>query len=253
MIEEIELKELWQTVFGDGRSYIDRWFRAFFRPELTAVRKAEGSLAAMAFVLPVGTLYGDPCASLYAVASAPEMRGLGLGKAVTSDAVDLAQRAGFAHILLRPADRGLFRFYEGLGFSSAFPVTRTEIRLPAAPSAASPCGADRYLEKRDTLLDDKGSVRPSAALLSFFTSVGGRLYAGDGFCAAVENEDGRAFFRELITARGIPGREILSSMASDAAEAVVILPASGSAGTPSAMRYGAPIGRALRWPGLMLD
>ena len=252
MIGETELKALWQAVFGDDHSYIERWFLAFYRPELTAVREYEGSLAAMAFVLPLGTLNGSLCASLYAVASAPELRGLGLGKAVTSDAVRLAERAGFSHVLLRPADRGLFGFYEKLGFFSAFPVAETVTRLFPSSFQASPCSPERYLEIRDALLDDGSAVRPSLRLLSFFSSAGGRLYADDGFCAAVENEGDRAVFKELVTDGRIPTTELLSSMSAGAASASVRQPAS-SGGVPFAMRYGSPGPQDLKWPGLMLD
>ena len=251
MIGETELKDLWQTVFGDDRSYIEQWFLSFYRPELTAIREFEGSLAAMAFVLPLGTLNGSPCASLYAVASAPKLRGLGLGKAVTSDAARLAERAGFSHVLLRPADRGLFRFYEKLGFFAAFPVAETVTRLSSSVQA-SPCSPERYLEIRDTLLGDRSAVRPSLRLLSFFSSSGGRLYADDGFCAAVENEEDRAVFKELVTDGRSLTSGFLSSMSAGAAAAAVRQPAS-SGGVPFAMRYGPPGPPDPKWPGLMLD
>ncbi|MBR6952151.1 MAG: GNAT family N-acetyltransferase [Oscillospiraceae bacterium] len=253
MVEENELKKLWHAVFGDDRAYIDAWFRAFFRPEVTAVIRDGNDIAAMAFVLPLGTLHGAPCASLYAVASAPEKRGLGLGKAVTRSAAALAERAGFAHVLLRPADRSLFRFYEKLGFSPVCPARKTACRLTGSGPAAVPCGPDRYLEVRDTLPDAVGAVCPSADLLSFFSSAGGRLYAGEGFCAAVENEDGKAMFRELLTGGKSPEPDALSSMAYGATEAVILQPCSWSAGVPCAMRYGSLPEEDLRWPSLMLD
>ena len=252
MIGETELKDLWQAVFGDDRSYIEQWFLAFYRPELTVIREYKNSLAAMAFVLPLGTLNGSPCASLYAVASTPELRGLGLGKAVTSDAARLAESAGFSHVLLRPADRDLFGFYEKLGFFAAFPVAETVIRLSLPSFQASPCSPERYLEIRDTLLDDRSAVRPSLRLLSFFSSAGGRLYADDGFCAAVENEGNRAVFKELVTDGRSLTTEFLSSMSSGAAAAAVRQPASDG-GIPFAMRYGSSGLQDLKWPGLMLD
>lgn len=253
MIGENELKALWQTVFGDDRSYIDQWFHAFFRPELTAVKEQDGSLAAMAFVLPVGTLNGGSCASLYAVASAPGLRGTGLGKAVTADAVHLAEKAGFSHILLRPADRGLFGFYRKLGFFPAFPVSETLVRLPETGCQASPCDPERYLEVRSSLLCSDGVVLPSVSLLSFFSSSGGRLYAGDGFCAAVEEENGRTVFKELFTDGRTLAPEILSSMSAASSAAAVRQPAFSSEAVPFAMRYGASGKEHLHWPGLMLD
>ena len=253
MTGEKELKDLWQTVFGDERAYIDQWFRTFFRPELTAVSESEDSLAAMAFVLPLGTLNGDPCASLYAVASAPDLRGKGLGKAVVADAVHLAESAGYSHILLRPADSGLFHFYKKLGFIPAFPVSETVIPLPQTASAAVPCTPDQYLEARSVALDAAGSVCPSASLLSFFSSTGGRLYAGEGFCAAVENDEGRAIFKELFTDGRTLGPDQLSSMSSGASSAVLRQPALSPEAAPFAMRYGSSGRESLRWPGLMLD
>ena len=253
MVSINELKDLWQTVFGDERSFIDRWFETFYRPELSAVREASGSLAARAFVIPLGTLNGSPCASLYAVASIPERRGTGLGIAVTSDAVQCAEKAGFSHILLHPADHGLFRFYKKLGFVPAFPISEAWIQLPHAAFTEALCEPAQYLEARDTLLSANRSVRPSLPLLSFFSSTGGRLYIGDGFCAAVENEGNKAVFKELITDGRSLSPDSLASMASGAVSALVREPASDSGGFPFAMRYGTALSEECQWPGLMLD
>ena len=254
MTDPTNLKTLWQSVFGDEPDYIDRWFRSFYRPERTAVIERDGETAAMAFVLPAGRLDGLPCAHLYAIAVAPAFRGLGLGREVTLRAAEKARACGFPAVMLRPADEALFRFYRRCGFETAFSVCRQEIQLPFAGSPAVPCQPDEYLSVRGPLLRGTFSVEQSEEICRFFSDSGGRLYAGNDFCAAVENLGDTAFFRELIS-RGAPlSGKLLSSMAEGAVRAVTVSPAGGGeSAEPFAMLGGDAGGRLDRWPGLCLD
>lgn len=254
MIDPTTLKTLWHSVFGDEPDYIDRWFRTFYRLERTAAIERNGETVAMAFVLPAGRLDGRPCAHLYAIAVAPALRGLGLGQLVTLRAVEKARVCGYRAVMLRPADEGLFRFYRRCGFETAFSVCRREIDLPFAASSAVPCLPDEYLAVRRLLLKGVSSVDQSEEICRFFSDSGGRLYVGDGFCAAVENLGDTAFFREMIS-RGAPlSEDALSSMADGAVRAVILSPAGGGKDSePFAMLWGGAGGRRDRWPGLCLD
>ncbi|NLM84491.1 MAG: GNAT family N-acetyltransferase [Clostridiales bacterium] len=125
------LKALWRAVFCDPEEEIDRFFSHFYAPERTVAITEGGELAAMAHLLPAGSLVlggkAPPCAMLYAVASAPHLRGRGFGRRVTEEAVQRAQALGFEAVVLHPAEKTLFSFYEKLGFLTAFSACFTGI------------------------------------------------------------------------------------------------------------------------------
>jgi len=260
------LKSLWQTVFGDGPEIIDLWFDTFYRPELTAAIMAEEGPAAMAYVLPAGSLGGLPCAHIYAVGVDPALRGRGLGIEVTRLAVEKALTAGYPAVILHPADAGLFDFYRRhCGFETLCSVTEQTVTLPAsgnsaaaAPQRVSPA---QYRLLRRRFLSSGPSVDQSEAVLSFFEACGGRLYAGENFCAAAEVWEGRACFRELLFTGPLPGRELLSAMAPGAQKADLRCPALPvGQQLPFAMIYvhdGLPDGfltqQTACWPGLALE
>jgi ribosomal protein S18 acetylase RimI-like enzyme len=67
------------------------------------------------------------CAMLYAIATLPECRGRGYGEAVTRAAYEQAIKIGFPAVVLKPADEGLFDFYEKrTEFRAFFDVSEVE-------------------------------------------------------------------------------------------------------------------------------
>ena len=76
--DEAALKRLWQEVFGDEDAYIDAFFREIYRPGMASVIEENGEIAAAAYAVPFGKYR-----YIYAVATKPEFRGRGYGKAVT--------------------------------------------------------------------------------------------------------------------------------------------------------------------------
>lgn len=257
MTQEEELKQLWHTVFEDEYEVIDTWFDCFYRPELTAVIRSAEVLAAMAYVMPVGTLKGAPCCHIYAVAVNPSFRGLGLGIAVTNAAVELARRAGFSSIMLHPADAGLFDFYRRhCGFETAFSACLAELTLPVwTGKQLQPVSSEAYLQARARLLKPEGGVLLSPTMTDCFTRCGGRLYIGDDWCAAAEEADGQILFREWLTSKaGYPDPDLLAAMADGLTRAELCAPSiPGHAALPFGMLYGAVPGTDCGWPGLALE
>jgi GNAT superfamily N-acetyltransferase len=130
------LKALWHTVFGDNCIVIDHFFEVYFSPDRTVVVSCESAPAAAAYVvpdgdlvLPDGTRY--PCAMIYAVAVHPDYRGRGFGAAVSRESGRIAIKAGFPAVVLKPADAGLFDFYEKHTDFRAF-FSAYEFELPRA-------------------------------------------------------------------------------------------------------------------------
>jgi ribosomal protein S18 acetylase RimI-like enzyme len=118
-----QLKALWKTVFCDGDEDIGYFFSTWFSPDLTAVVDVGGNPVSAAYILPVGELVLPyrhsgrpvgryPAAMLYAIATLPEWRGRGYGETVTRTARAQAVKKGYPAVVLKPADEGLFKYYE---------------------------------------------------------------------------------------------------------------------------------------------
>jgi GNAT superfamily N-acetyltransferase len=180
----ISLKALWKTVFGDDADDIDHFFSTYFSPDLTTVIDDGGKPVSAAYILPVGELVpacrkdglpGDrrypeqdsairrypeqdradrryPVAMLYAIATHPDKRGRGYGEAVTRAAYAQALKKGYPAVVLKPADDGLFGFYEKrTDFREFFSVRVDEYAarelLPAGAAATASHSGDSGTEQ----------------------------------------------------------------------------------------------------------
>ena len=223
------LKHLWHTVFGDAPSVIDAYFDAFYSPDLTAVEYADGELAGAAYVMPAGELVnGDSkskCAHIYAVAVYPEFRGRGFGITVTNRAVDLAKKAGFTAVVLHPAEESLFGYYEKhCGFKTCFSA---DTKSGLSGENLTPTDTETYQSCREKFLKDIPHIALSRDILDFFQKCGGTLYTSETGCAAVENIDGTAYYREALggfcadtpnSVFSCPGRSIATGMIHESAD-----------------------------------
>ena len=75
--DEKSLKALWREVFGDTDVYIDTFFRELYRPGMASVVEEDGKIVAAAYAVPFGAVR-----YIFAVATKPEYRGRGYGRAV---------------------------------------------------------------------------------------------------------------------------------------------------------------------------
>lgn len=223
---------LWQTVFGDDIKDIEHFFDVYFTPVLTSVIDGGGMPVAAAYAVPDGDLVLPdgkryPCAMIYAVAVHPEYRGRGYGAAVSRDAARLAVKAGFPAAVLKPADDGLFEFYEKhtdfRAFFNAyeFELARNDLNQTAdiAFSCVSPF---EYRRLRNHFLAGTAYIDADVRALGYqqylSDSSGGGLYAfsEDGAeigCAVVERSGGDALIKELLLADCCRPEDAVSSLA----------------------------------------
>ncbi len=113
------VRRLWQTCFGDERGYIDLYLSNRFQTENMLVIHADGRPVSMLSLLPVTvTIGGEQRAAryVYAVATLPAYRGRGYASRLIEHAF---QKYG-EPLILQPADEGLRRYYERLGFDETF-------------------------------------------------------------------------------------------------------------------------------------
>ena len=75
--DENALKALWREVFGDTDEYIDAFFQNVYQPSMASVIEEDGTVVAAAYAVPFGAVR-----YIFAVATRPEYRGRGYGRAV---------------------------------------------------------------------------------------------------------------------------------------------------------------------------
>ncbi len=202
------LVALWHGVFGDPVVCVEEFLRVL--PEIGSGVAAfeNGRLVGAAYIVTAFHLReGEKsrrCGYLYAVAVEPAARGRGLGAALSQAAAALGGARGAPLIFTRPAEPGLYAWYERvLGARSVQSFAACE--WDSAPgSAVRPLDPADYGLRREALLAGRAHLVPEPAALRFeafnLSVYGGGLYAvGDGIAAAYV-EDGTAEVRELLGA-----------------------------------------------------
>ena len=127
-----QIMRSWQTCFGDGEAYIRLFWNACFPLCRGLTDERDGTLTAMAFLLPGALVYREesyPATYIYAVATLPEYRGRGIAAALMQRAAEIAREEGQAALCLLPGSEGLYDYYAKLGYSVGF--ARQVFELPA--------------------------------------------------------------------------------------------------------------------------
>ena len=204
------LTRLWQACFGDTEAEVRAFWQALFDCTPVYLRRApDSSPAAMLCALPA-ELVGDdgdavPAAYLYAVCTAPALRGRGHCRLLLQEAEqDLAKQDVRAAVLV-PAEESLFGFYARFGYRTVF-TCRTET-VPAARGDCSitPLTPDGWQSLRELQLYDSHLSYPPELLRwqeTISRSSGAGLYrieTGDAVCCAAAERDGETLLvRELL-------------------------------------------------------
>lgn len=185
-----QITALWSAVFGDSEAVVQRFFAAF--PNcLSYVAEEAGQIVAMVHALPQVLSPDTPAAYLYAVATRADCRGRGLCRELLAFAERELQQRGFACCVLAPAEPDLFRFYEKLGYTTAFSRRHTAFPGGTAISAA------RYAALREDLLSmphmiyDLPTLEYAASTygLTFYETATGIAAAAPGCTAEVLPQD----------------------------------------------------------------
>lgn len=123
--------ELWRECFGDSDAYVDMYLSSHDISRHTlvfidGVRPVSMlSMLPMTVVTPGGIL---PARYIYAVATKREYRGRGISSKMIRFAHQHMKAAGMKLAVIVPASTELYRFYEKLGFSTAFYSGRAVVR-----------------------------------------------------------------------------------------------------------------------------
>ncbi len=181
---------LWSEAFGDSPDGVARFYEAFPRCRCY-VAEEDGQAVSMVHSLPQILSPDLPAAYLYAVATAQTHRGKGLCRKLMAFAEADLKKQGFACAVLTPGEESLFRFYEQLGYRTAFSRNRTVF------SGGTPISAAEYAQLREQILTASHMVYDLPTLeyaadaysLTFYRTPTGIAAAGAHYTAEVLPED----------------------------------------------------------------
>ena len=189
--DEPQLRALWRDVFHDGDDVIGAFFDCLYVPEDTLVAACGGEIVSAAYLLRgVGLCNGResrPAAYFYALATRPDCRSLGLGRAITRACIRKCAERGET-LCLMPGEEGLRRWYaETAGLRSFGTARKIEAEASAADAIElREIGAAQYAAQREAFL----TGTPHAALPEPFFRFQARLCTPGGALLSLRGADG---------------------------------------------------------------
>lgn len=252
-----DIRALWKQCFGDSDAFLDTFFAHRYRPDdmLVCVEDDEAIVAMTClFPLSLRTRAATLRARyIYAVATDPAWRGLGIGHALMQAVHARMQEAGEDIAILVPASDSLFAFYGEQGYQSMFCLQPWEVNpcdLPEANGTVCPCTVEEHLQLRCAAFADASAFAAwdphglSYIHLSVAQEGGQILYLQQGArrgCAVVVIREGVAHVKELALCGLSPADAMaLVHSAAQAPRYLVSLPAGtlpGLANRPFAMAH----------------
>lgn len=203
--------ELWNRVFGDPVPLVLDFLELFQnQPDFSRVAETDGKIVAAAYCLDGLDLIlpGETPMSgtyLYAVATDPDWRQLGLGAKLCRDLRDLAFQRGVACLFTKPAEESLYPWYEEkLGAVPALPCRKVHFTKPVENSGLTVTKLTpmEYAELREVLLEGAPHVRLSAPFIQWehllHEAYGGAFLNIGGWAVDVFSDGQQAEIHELL-------------------------------------------------------
>ena len=183
------LKGLWKTVFGDPDSFIDAFFRIVYSPDRCRYLEEDGEIVSALYWFDC-SYEGGKLAYIYAVATHPEHRGKGLASRLLQQTHEQLKAQGYAGAVLKPA-KGLFPFYERLGYVTSGFIRRFYAESSNVPAVLKELSANEYGIRRRSFLPENAVIQEGITLefLHCFAS----FYAADDALSCVSQEEGTVF------------------------------------------------------------
>ncbi len=118
-----DLYAIWRMAFSDSDEYIGNFFKYMYKDGYALVSRELGVAVACAYLLETQlVIKGRPFSAyyFYAAATHPNYRGRGHMAAIINEAEKLAVKRGIDFIILVPAEKSLFGYYQRFGFETKF-------------------------------------------------------------------------------------------------------------------------------------
>lgn len=174
------LKNVWETVFGDSRQYINFFFENAYKPGMAYVYKAENEVVGMLYLIPVfadgptqKTIKGG---YIYAVATLPKWRGHQIAtRLLHFTNADAQANLGYDFTMLKPAEPSLFAYYAKRGYGEYFKNKTITAKLEQ-PTQAQSIITDVLAEAAPSMLTKLYKIRYKA-----FENLAAQAYYSEEF------------------------------------------------------------------------
>ncbi len=125
-----QVRDMWETCFGDPVNYMEVYFRRKYRNEDTLLYVEEGrALSSLQMLSYKFTFWGIeiPVIYLSGVCTLPGHRGKGYSRQLLLKSFEVAAERGVPLILLVPQEKWLLDFYSKFGFAQTFDPCKEEL------------------------------------------------------------------------------------------------------------------------------
>lgn len=122
-----QLKKLWNEVFGDEEKYLNSFFSHMYSNDNTLIWLEDDKVVAMLYIIPYDMIIDNkkvPIMYLYALATNPDYRGIGIMSKLIEKAHSLGQSRGYTFSALIPASLKLFNYYKKFDYQTFFFKTK---------------------------------------------------------------------------------------------------------------------------------
>ena len=190
-----ELRQLWQEAFGDSEETLDSFSATSFSPDRCHYI-CDGDT-------PVSALYWFDCelsgyklAYIYAVATLKTHRGQGLAKRLMTETHEILKEKGYAGAILVPGEKGLFAFYEKLGYRVATKAEEFSAVATDFPVFIYKITPAEYATWRRKYLPEGGVVQEGETLS--YLSAYAKFYKGEDFLLSATKEGETLLVHEIL-------------------------------------------------------
>ena len=196
-----DIIEIWSHSFGDPPEFVSALLDEATLLPCALCAEAEGRVKSVMFAFEGLSLGGRSAAYLYALCTAPEARGYGMGRAVISAMAQRCFDRGAEIVVLSPANDGLAAWYERiLGTKPMAAYADTLQPLEASGAVCTPLRAAEYLALRQNAAGVTRQLLCAQDVLHRFFGGGFFRVEKDGATAlaCAEPTENGLLLRELI-------------------------------------------------------
>lgn len=189
-----QLKQLWQTAFGDSEEFVNAFFSTAYSPERCRIFW-EGDRVAGALYWLDCEYAGQKFAYIYAVATHPDFRGRGVCRRLMSETHDCLAQQGYHGALLMPAGEALHKMYAQMGYQECSSVSKFSCTA-GEPVPVRKIHREEFACLRRKYLPQGGVIQEGENLAYLETYAS--FYAGEDFLLAAAPNGGALYGMELL-------------------------------------------------------